>query len=102
MEFTPVVDVSTHQGDNVDFGLMRSRGVEGVLISIANGRKVDKRFDKHVRGAHAGGYSDGDMGFYTFMNPRRGSPTEVATIAVGAIRTALGHSDTLYMLDIED
>lgn len=102
MEFTPVVDVSKHQGDNLDFGLMRSRGVEGVIIRVSHARVVDERFARYVRAARAGGYSDGAIGFYSFMNPRRGSPAEVAQVAVNAIRSELGHSDTLYMLDIED
>ena len=102
MEFTPVVDVSKHQGDNLDFGLMRSRGVEGVIIRVSHARVVDERLAQYVRAARAGGYSDGAIGFYSFMNPRRGSAEEVAQVAVKAIRAELGHSDTLYMLDIED
>lgn len=102
MDFASVVDVSKHQGDNLDFGLMRSRGVEGVIIRVSHARVIDSRFGQYVKGAREGGYSDADMGFYSFMNPRRGSAVEVAQLAVKAIRDELGHSDTLYMLDIED
>lgn len=101
MMFTPVVDVSRHQG-KVDFGRMRGQGVSGVIIRVAHARVTDDRFHEYVRDAHRGGYTDGDMGFYAFMNPRRGSPSEVAQTVVNEIRAALGHTDTLYMLDVED
>ena len=98
--WTPVIDISVHQG-NVDFGVMRSRGVAGVIIRATHGKAIDNRLDDYVEGARRAGYADSDLGFYSFINPKRGSGAECATATVEAIRGVLGHTDTVYMLDIE-
>ena len=101
MEWTAVVDISKHQGE-VDFAKMRSAGVEGVIIRATHGSSVDTKLTENVAGARRGGYQDADLGFYSFINPKRGSSTETATATVQAIDRALGHTDTLYMHDIEN
>ena len=99
--WTPVVDLSRWQGD-VDFGVMRGRGVAGVIIRATHGRTRDILLAQHVAGARAGGYDDSDLGFYTFLNPKRGTPAECAEATIDAITDALGHTDTFYMLDVEE
>lgn len=98
--FTPVIDISVHQAD-VDFGLMRSRGVEGVIIRAAHADDIDDRLEQHVAGAIAGGFAENDIGFYGFVNPKRASGHEAAQAVVNAITRVLGHTRTFYMVDIE-
>ena len=81
---------------------MRSRGVEGVIIRATHGDDVDQRLHQHVRDARAGGYTDSDLGFYTFINPKRASAAQCARATLDAIRSALGHLNTVYMLDVEN
>ena len=47
--WTPVVDLSRWQGD-VDFGVMRGRGVAGVIIRATHGRTKDTLLAQHVAG----------------------------------------------------
>ena len=99
--WTPVVDVSQYQG-RIDFATMRRAGVAGVIIRATHGLTEDTRLVEHVARARAGGYRDRDLGFYTFLNPKRGSAAACARATVDAIERALGHLDTFYMLDVED
>lgn len=98
--FVPVVDVSVHQG-SIDFARMRAAGVAGVIIRATHGQTVDKNLRACVTGARSAGYRDRDLGFYTFINPKRGSAEACAQATVTEIGQALGHTRTLYMLDVE-
>ena len=99
--WTPVVDISEHQGA-VDFAVMRSRGVAGLIIRATHGTTVDERLAEYVHGARVAAYGDSDLGFYSFINPKRGSAKDCAAATIAAINDALGHAPVLYMLDIED
>lgn len=80
---------------------MRRRGVEGLIIRATHGQAVDKRLAEYVGGARGAGYPDADLGFYSFINPKRGSASECADATVAAIAKVLGHTNTFYMLDVE-
>jgi GH25 family lysozyme M1 (1,4-beta-N-acetylmuramidase) len=101
MEFVPVIDVSHHQ-NTIDFGVMRSRGVEGVIIRASRSGGPDKRVGVHAKGARAGGFPDERIGFYTFCNPSAAKPRDAAKRFVDAVHTAFGRTDTLLMLDVEE
>lgn len=66
-----ITDISRHQGA-VDFEVMASRGVRGVIIRLGNGRVLDDRAATYVPAAKAAGLW---VCPYWFMNPtqdRRG------------------------------
>jgi Glycosyl hydrolases family 25/Putative peptidoglycan binding domain len=99
--WTPVVDISEWQGA-VDFAMMRSRGVAGLILRATHGTTVDKRLADYVHGARAAAYQDADLGFYSFINPKRGTAKDCAAATMAAINDVLGRPPVLYMLDIED
>ncbi len=96
-----MVDVSQWQG-TIDFAVMRERGVAGIIFRATHGRTPDERVGEYVTGARAAGYTDDDLGFYSFLNPKRGPARASAATTVDVIRRALGHTDTFYMIDVED
>lgn len=98
--WAPITDVSEHQGA-IDFAKMRSRGVVGVIIRATNGTRVDRRVDEHYAGALAGGFQPHQIGFYSFLNPKRGGATYTAEVTAQVIRGITGRTDVLYMLDVE-
>jgi hypothetical protein len=101
MEFVPVIDISHHQ-KTVDFGVMRSRGVEGVIIRASRSGGRDNRVGAHAKGARAGGFADEAIGFYTFCNPSAATPGDAAKRFVDAVHGAFDRTDTLLMLDVEE
>lgn len=101
MVFTSIIDVAVHQ-DRIDFDVMRSRGVQGLILRATHGDSLDGRVVEHFNGALSAGYADNDIGFYTFINPKRGSATHCATATIQAIRNIVGHTRTFCMLDLED
>lgn len=101
MSYVPVVDISKHQG-HVDFRLMRSRNVAGVIIRAAHATVVDTRLNEYTRDALAAGYTTRDLGFYTFVNPSRATAVAHAITIRDAVAVALGTADTFFMLDVED
>lgn len=96
----PVIDISHHQGD-VDFAVMRRNMVAGIIMRCSIGSKRDSRVVGYVRGARAAGYHSRDIGFYTFIVPTDGTPEASARVAIAAILTAYGSTDTFLMLDVE-
>lgn len=62
----PIIDISRHQGA-IDFAVMRSTGVVGVIIRLGNGRSLDDRAAQYVPEAKAAGLA---VGGYWFMNPK--------------------------------
>jgi hypothetical protein len=98
--WTPIIDISRHQG-RVDFSVMRSRGVAGVIIRSNHALVVDDRCAEYVAGARAAGYRDDQLGFYTFCNPKRADGYASGRGFVETVRKLLGHTRTLLMLDVE-
>ena len=98
--WTPVTDISRHQG-RVDFSVMRSRGVAGIIIRSNHAWVVDDRCAEYVAGARAAGYRDDQLGFYTFCNPKRATGHASGRAFVETVRNVLGHTRTLLMLDVE-
>lgn len=98
--WTPVVDVSHHQGV-IDFNVMRSRGVVGLIIRATNGTLNDRRTAVYYRDALAAGFPADQIGFYSFLNPKRADARTSAEHTARLIRGLTGRTDVLYMLDIE-
>lgn len=91
----PVVDVSIYQGV-IDFDVMASRGVKGVIIRVANGNVFDKMFGVNCPRAQAAGL---EVGGYTFVNPKNASGA-----AAGGLLASVHNDHGLSlppMLDIE-
>jgi GH25 family lysozyme M1 (1,4-beta-N-acetylmuramidase) len=101
MDFVPVVDVSHHQ-KAIDFSVMRSRGVQGVIIRASRAKTRDSRVLKHAAAARAGGYDDRHVGFYTYCNPTFATPSDAAKVFVDSVHAAFGRTDTLLMIDVEN
>lgn len=98
---TPVVDVSRHQGD-IDFSVMRSRGVRGLILRASHGRIADDRAGQYYAQALAAGYAPENVGWYSFINPKRGTGRECAESTAGHILAfTRGERPAFYMLDIE-
>lgn len=98
--WTPVVDVSHHQGV-IDFNVMRSRGVVGLILRATNGTVGDRRVGEYYRNARAAGFPAEQIGFYSFLNPKRADGRSTALATAALIREITGRTDVLYMLDIE-
>lgn len=96
MTWVPVVDISVHQGA-VDFGVMASHGVAGVIIRAGNGTTVDGLYAANCKAAGAAGLK---IGAYWFCNPR------AASGAVQGGLLAAAHNaqacDLPPMLDVEN
>jgi GH25 family lysozyme M1 (1,4-beta-N-acetylmuramidase) len=101
MDFVPVIDVSHHQ-KRIDFSVMRSKGVQGVIIRASRGRTRDSLVVTHAAAARAGGYADEHVGFYTFCNPTFAKPSDAAKVFVDSVQAASGRTDALLMIDVED
>ena len=100
--FVPVTDVSRHQGD-IDFNVMKAKGVRGLILRASHGSTRDQRVDTYYPEAISAGFDPADIGFYTFINPKRGSATDTASTTVAIIDDITGSRDeVLYMLDVED
>lgn len=99
--WTPVVDISEHQG-NINFATMKMRGVSRVLMRITHGQKMDANVLTYYQNALAAGFHRDHIGFYSFINPKRGSGKVTAQATASAIRTVTGgRTAVLYMLDVE-
>src|SRR6187551_2828703 len=100
--FVPVIDVSQHQGD-IDFNVMQAKGIHGLILRASHGSKRDARVDNYYRQALAAGFDPAHIGFYTFINPKRGSATDTAAATAAIIDEITGgRTEVLYMLDVED
>lgn len=100
MSYVPVVDISQHQG-TVDFVTMRKRGVPHLILRVTHGMTLDSKVTGYYRAAIDAGYRREDIGFYSFLNPKRGNSQVTARATLAAIRSIAGRTDVLYMLDIE-
>ncbi len=97
----PVVDVSRHQGA-IDFTVMRSKGVRGLILRASHGRTADDRAGGYYRDALAAGFAANEAGWYSFINPKRGSGRECAEATASLILSFTGWArPAFYMLDIE-
>lgn len=98
--YVPVVDISEHQGI-VDFSVMRSLGVQGLIIRTNHAQTVDKRCGRYVMDARVAGWRDDQLGAYTFCNPKRATGAASGKAFVDTVRAVFGRTDILLMLDIE-
>ena len=92
----PFIDISKHQGA-VDFRVMASRNVPGVICRAGNGTRIDPTFVDFTTRARAAGMV---VGAYWFCNPRVGSarqPGEMLAAADNAVGCVLPP-----MRDVED
>lgn len=97
----PVVDVSRHQGA-IDFRVMRARGVRGLILRATHGRTADDRATGYYAAALAAGFEPREVGWYSFINPKRGSGRECAETTAGLILGfTRGERPAFYMLDVE-
>lgn len=97
----PVVDVSRHQGD-IDFRVMRARGVRGLILRATHGRTADDWATSYYRLALEAGFEPREVGWYSFINPKRGSGRECAETTAGLMLGFVGgRIPAFYMLDIE-
>lgn len=101
-EWVPVVDISHWQGD-YDFVKARQEGVEGFILRVCHGDELDRKVNEYYTQARAAGYDEQEIGFYQFINPKRGSARDTALIAAEKIKEVTdGRTDVLYMLDVEN
>jgi len=97
----PVVDISRHQGD-IDFRVMRARGVRGLILRATHGRTADDRATSYYRLALEAGFEPHEVGWYSFINPKRGTGRECAETTAGLMLGFVGgRIPAFYMLDIE-
>jgi hypothetical protein len=99
--YTPVIDISEHQGA-VDFNVMRARGVDGLILRTNHGMTVDARCRSYYTAAITAGFQPKNIGFYTFVNPKRGSPLACARAFVDTVHSITGTDANLLMLDVEN
>jgi len=90
-----VIDLSKYQG-TVDFHLMRSRNVEGVICRAGNGVDPDPSADTYIPAAKTAGLK---TGVYWFCNPRVGTAQQQAQ-GLAAAHNRLG-CELPPMLDVE-
>jgi GH25 family lysozyme M1 (1,4-beta-N-acetylmuramidase) len=92
----PFIDISRHQG-TVDFKVMASRNVPGVICRAGNGTRIDPTFVDFTTRARAAGMV---VGAYWFCNPRVGSARQQGEM-LAAAHNAMG-CELPPMLDVED
>lgn len=97
----PVVDQSQHQGPT-DFRVMKAKGVQGLILRIAHGLTLDALADSYYAAAVAAGFDPSQIGWYGFINPKRGSAADTAVFAVEQIERITGSRDFFYMADVEN
>lgn len=99
--WVPIIDISRHQGA-VNFNVMRSKGIPGLIMRATHGKTHDDAVERYYADARAAGYDKQDIGFYSFINPKRGGGAETARATFEFIKKF--REDTsriLYMLDVE-
>ena len=99
--WSPMIDVSEHQG-TINFATMRARGVPYLILRVSHGATQDARVDTYYRDAIGAGYQPWQIGFYSFINPKRGTAAATAESTASMIRSLTGRTDVLYMLDVEN
>jgi hypothetical protein len=96
----PIIDISQHQGA-ANFSTTKARGVRGIIMRVSHGMTLDTRVTNYYRDAIAAGFTPEQLGFYSFINPKRGSGVDTARFAAEAIERITGRTKVLYMLDVE-
>jgi len=99
--WTTMIDVSEHQGA-IDFRTMRARGVDRLILRVTHGQTIDKRCRTYYPDAVAAGYEPWQIGWYSFINPKRGSARATAQVTADLVHTITGRTDQLMMLDVEN
>ena len=99
--WSPMIDVSEHQGA-INFATMRARGVDRLILRVTHGQTLDRRVRTYYPDAVAAGYEPWQIGFYTFINPKRGSARATAQVTADLVHTITGRTDQLMMLDVEN
>ena len=99
--WSPMIDVSEHQG-TINFATMRARGVPYLILRVSHGATQDARVGTYYRDAIGAGYQPWQIGFYSFINPKRGTAAATAESTASMIRSLTGRTDVLYMLDVEN
>lgn len=97
----PVVDLSEHNAP-VNFRMMREAGVTAIILRVAHGMTLDKQVERYYPDARKAGYSHTDIGFYSFINPKRGTAIETGRFAAENIVRITGLEPVMYMVDIEN
>lgn len=99
--WVPVVDVSEHN-DVRDFRRMRGQGVRGVILRACHGLDVDDRALGYYEAARAAGFAGNEIGWYLFINPKRGSGAQCAEVLCSTIiRATAGEWAPFTMIDAE-
>ena len=100
-EWVPVVDISQHPGD-VDFGRMRGEGVQGLILRAVHGLDPDDRAERNYELARNAGFASTEIGWYPFLNPKRGSGRQCAEALCSVIlRATAGEWVPFTMIDAE-
>ena len=98
----PIVDISRHQG-NADMAVLHASGVEGLIVRVGNGNTIDTTAAGFYRQARFAGYPPNLIGFYTFINPKRGTAVQAADANLDYIAQFVeGAAPAFFMLDIEN
>lgn len=100
MNYAPIVDISEHQGA-IDFKIMRAKGVSYLIMRVAHGMTMDKRFSAYYSAALTAGYEPWEIAFYSFINPKRGSAKATAEFVARIILDVTGRQAVTYMPDVE-
>jgi hypothetical protein len=96
-----VVDLSQYQGD-VDFAVMRAKGVRGLILRASHGLVADTHAAAYYAAARAAGFEHESIGWYSFVNPKRGSGQRCAEFfASTVLAITAGVAPAFVMLDIE-
>ena len=100
-DWVPVVDISEHQGD-VDFRIMLDGGVRGLILRACHGLTSDVRVFGYYERARAAGFAAHEIGFYPFLNPKRGDARSCAEfLCKTALTATAGDPVAFTMIDAE-
>lgn len=97
----PVVDISEHNAP-INFARMREAGIQAVIQRVAHGLTLDRQVARYYNDARAAGFEHNDIGFYSFINPKRGGANETGAFAASAILRITGQDPVMYMVDVEN
>lgn len=102
-DWVKIVDVSRYQG-TCDMVKLKASGVEGLIIRLTHGETIDSMAAPYYHAAIAAGFTNKDIGFYTFCNPKRGAAVFLADVFINAVKSLVGPNalnEVYLMLDIE-
>lgn len=95
-----IVDISQAQGA-VDPTVMKSLGVQGIIMRVAHGMTADTTFAVNYP-VCAETFGPNNVGVYPFLNPKRGGAQDTARFAITQARSAIDADPQFYMLDVEN